>query len=66
MSYTGLSVLMGAIMLGLCLGYRNNMVNDESKKQRLAIQKKENKERLEKLASLYPSKDFLNDEFNSF
>ena len=47
---------MAFIFIGLWIGYRNNEIEDEKKKLAKDLAVKARKQRLEKLASLYPKK----------
>ena len=54
--YALISLIGGVIFVGLWIGYRNNEIEDEKKKLAKDLAVKARKQRLEKLASLYPKK----------
>ena len=54
--YTLISLIGIFIFIGLWIGYRNNEIEDEKKKLAKDLAVKARKQRLEKLASLYPKK----------
>tara|TARA_B100000073_G_C23734999_1_gene571913 strand:+ start:1712 stop:1942 length:231 start_codon:yes stop_codon:yes gene_type:complete len=59
MSNAYIGLLIGTIILWILLwiGYRNNKINDENKKQEKLKRLKDKNERRKKLESLYPKKN---------
>ena len=54
--YALISLFGVVISIGIWIGYRNNEIEDEKKKLAKDLAVKARKQRLEKLASLYPKK----------